>query len=124
MKFTTVFVFRSSLGDCTGNGLSSNVDSGYLFWDCSHEEAIDYCNNNNIDPTKQFIIKNRELWGEDHSYAEPLDMKFWNKHHGCQQFGGNFVYTSNGNCFKYRGERVTRPISVHDRFEVQYNDYD
>ena len=116
MKFTTVFVFRSSLGDCTGNGLSSNVDSGYLFWDCSHEEAIDYCNNNNIDPTKQFIIKNRELWGEDHSYAEPLDIDYWGKG-GNQMFGGNFIYTSDNNFYKYKGEKIGRPIKVHDRFE-------
>ena len=69
MKFTSVYVFRSTIGVCTIDGLSSKVDSGYLFWDYSHEEAIEYCKEKNIDPTKQFIIKNRELWGEDHSYA-------------------------------------------------------
>lgn len=124
MNKTLVNVFRTTnLGDCTGNGLSSKVDSGYLFWNCSREEAIEYCKEKNIDPTKQFIIKERELWGEDHSYAEPLDLEFWKRPNSVQQFGGNFIYTSNSNCFKYRGETVTRPIKVHDRFEVQYNDY-
>lgn len=122
MNKTLVNVFRTAnIGDCTGNGLSANVDCGLLFWNCTREEAIEWCNNNNTDPTKQFIIKKRDLFGADHSYAEPLDIEFWNKHQGCQQFGGNFIYTSNGNCFKYHGEMVNRPIKVHDRFEVQYD---
>jgi hypothetical protein len=125
MNKTLVNVFRAvDFADCTANGLSSKVASGYLFWNCSREEAIEWCNKSGVNPRFQFIIKERELWDEDHSYAEPLDINYWNKRNGCQQFGGNFIYTSNSNCFKYRRETVNRPIKVHDRFEVQYNDYD
>ena len=124
MNRTLVFVFRRHLGDCTGNGLSFQVDIGTLFWNCSREEAIKWCNENDENPTSCFIMKERILWGEDHSYAEPLDMEFWKKPNSVQQFGGNFIYTSNDNFYKYKSEKLGRPIMVHDRFEVQYNDYD
>lgn len=116
MNKTIVHVYRWSLGDCTGNGLTNNVDGGILFWNCSREEAIEYCKREGGDITKHFIMKERELWGEDHSYAEPLDIDYWGKR-GNQMFGGNFIYTSNDNFYKYKGEKIGRPIKVHDRFE-------
>ena len=119
MKKTYVNVFRSSLQDCTGNGISINVNDGWLFWDCSREDAINYCKEKNIDPTKQFIIKERTLWDEDHSFAEPLDKEFWNKPNSVQMFGGNFIYTSNDNFYKFKGQTTNIPIKIHDRFEVQ-----
>lgn len=116
MKKTLVHVYRSSLGDCTGNGLTNNVNEGFLFWDCSREEAIEWCKREGRDITRHFIMKDRELWGKDHSYAEPLDIEYWGKG-GNQMFGGNFIYTSNNNFYMFRGERIGRPIKVHDRFE-------
>ena len=121
MNRTLVFVYRGPHGDCTANGLSSQVDMGTLFWNCSREEAIQWCNENNENPTDCFIMKERMLWDEDHSYAEPLDMEFWKIPNSVQQFGGNFIYTSNDNFYKYKGEKLGRPIKVHDRFEVDYN---
>lgn len=100
--------------DCSANGLSHRVNSGWLFWNCSSEEAIQNCNDNGIDPNLQFIIHERTLWGEDHSFAEPLV-----KPVGLQMFGGNFLYTSNCNCFKFGKETTCRPIPIHDRFESQ-----
>ena len=123
MKKTLVFVYRSSLGDFTGNGLTNNVEKGYLFWDCTREEAIEWCKQSNVDPTKHFIIKERELWGKDHSYAEPLDIIHWGKG-GMQMFGGNFIYTSDNNFYMFRGETIGRPIKVHDRFEHNNEYYD
>ena len=64
---------------------------GTLFWNCSCEEAIQWCNENDENPTSCFIMKERILWGEDHSYAEPLDIEFWKKLNSVQQFGGNFI---------------------------------
>lgn len=116
MKKTLVHVYRSSLGDCTGNGLTNNVNEGFLFWDCSREEAIEWCKREGRDITRHFIMKYRELWGKDHSYAEPLDIEYWGKG-GNQMFGGNFIYTSNNNFYMFRGETIGRPIKVHDRFE-------
>lgn len=115
MKKSYYSVFRSADNyDCTANGLSSKVIAGHLFWDCTREEAIEYCEKHNIDPNKQFYLKQRMLWGEDHSYATPLIMK-----EGINMFGGNFLYTSNSDSYIFKGERVTRPIQIHDRFESQ-----
>lgn len=115
MKKSHYSVFRNAENyDCTANGLSSQVTNGYMFWDCTREEAIEYCKENNIDPNKQFFLNKRMLWGEDHSYATPLVMK-----KGICMFGGNFLYTSNSASFIFKGELVTRPIQIHDRFESQ-----
>ena len=114
MKHCLYSVLRDADGsDYSNHGLSSRVTSTYLFWDCTNAEAIAFCEEHNINPNNQFILVDRTLWGEDHSYAEPLV-----KPDGmAQTSGGNFLYTSNGNGFKFRGEKVGRPIPVHDRFE-------
>lgn len=124
MNKTRISIFRNvDLGDCTNNGLSSRVTRAWLFWDCSHEDAVNWCNTNNENPNLQFIINKRELWGEDHSFAEPLI-----KPDGIQVFGGNFLYTSNGNFYHFdkmvpgvgkMKEKTNRPIPIHDRFETQ-----
>ena len=114
MKHCLYFVYRcADRQDCSNHGLSSRVPSAYLFWDCTEDEAIAYCEQHNINPNLQFIIVPRTLWGEDHSYAEPLV-----KPEGsfAQTNGGNFLYTS-GTAFKFRGETTGRPIPIHDRFD-------
>ena len=113
MKHCLYFVYRcADRQDCTNNGLSSRVPQGYLFWDCTDTAAICYCLEHGLDPEKQFIIVERDLWGEDHSYAEPLV-----KPEGmAQTFGGNYLATS-GTAFKFRGETTGRPIPIHDRFD-------
>lgn len=108
-------VLRRAEGDCTGNGLSSKVTNGWMFYNCTREEAIQYCKDNQINPDKCFFLAKRMLWGKDHSYAEPLV-----KQQGNQMFGGNFLYTSNDGSFKFEGENFACPIPVHDRFETQY----
>lgn len=113
MNHTLVFVHRNSLGDCTCNGLSSKVTQGQLFWNCTREDAINYCEENMINPKYQFFLVNRTLWGEDHSYVEPLIKP----NHKNQMFGGNFVYTSSDNFYKLGGLKTGLPIPVHDRFE-------
>jgi len=114
MNKLPVTVFRpAGFPDCTGNGLSARVDSATLFWDCSRDEAIDWCTKNKKDPNKQFILVDRTLWGEDHSYAEPL-IKPSDR---AQVFGGNFLYTSDSRMYKTGGTYKV-PIPIHDRFET------
>ena len=114
MKVLYVTVFRAAgYPDCTNNGLSARVNSAELFWECTHDEAIEWCKEHQKDPEKQFILVDRKLWGEDHSYAEPL-IKPTGK---MQVFGGNFLYTSDSRMYKTSGV-AKLPIPVHDRFET------
>ena len=109
-----VTIFRpAGFPDCTGNGLSSKVNSAFLFFDCTAIDAIMWCKKHEKDPSKQFFLKKRDLWGEDHSYAEPL-IKPNDK---AQLFGGNFLYTSDSNMYKTGGIYKV-PIPIHDRFET------
>lgn len=114
-----ITVFRSaSYSDCTNNGLSSRVDTSTLFFDCTREEAINWCKENGKSPEYMFFLVKRELWGEDHSYAEPL-IKPEGK---VQVFGGNFLYTSDSRMYKTGGKYKT-PLPIHDRFDTQ-EDYE
>lgn len=119
MKVLNVTVFKpAGFPDCTANGLSSRVNGGFLFYDCSNDEALEYCKNHDIDPAKQFIMVSRTLWGEDHSYAEPL-VKSNEK---AQMFGGNFLYTSDSRMYR-TGNVYKVPVPIHDRFET-WEDFD
>ena len=119
MKVLFINVFRAAdFPDCTNNGLSARVSNAELFMDCSHPEAIEWCKEHHKDPAKQFILINRRLWGEDHSYAEPL-IKPSNR---MQVFGGNFLYTSDSRMYKTGGV-AKLPIPIHDRFET-YEEFD
>ena len=119
MERLFVTVFRAAgFPDCTNNGLSNRVDSALLFSNCSHEEAINWCEENNHDPKNQFILVNRTLWNEDHSYAEPLVKP----NSMIQCFGGNFLYTSDSRMYKTGGVYKV-PVPIHDRFETQ-EEYD
>lgn len=121
MNLTLVSVFRTNhFKDCSNNGLSSKVNSAHLFWNCTKEEALEYCEENMINPKYQFFLVKRMLWGEDHAYVEPL-IKPEGK---IQTFGGNFIYTSNGNFYKMHGLSTNTPIAIHDRFENIQDNYD
>lgn len=114
MRHTNYFVYRSADNDdCSAEGLSSKVTRAKMFFQCSREEAIEYCKDNNIDPALCFFLKERTLWNEDHSFAEPLI-----KPRGSQMFGGNFLYTSDCSGYTFKGEKCHRPIPIHDRFEI------
>lgn len=114
MKTLFVTVFRpAGYPDCTSNGLSSRVDSSTLFFDCTREEAIEWCKSNGKSPEYMFFLVPRELWGEDHAYAEPL-VKPEGK---AQSFGGNFIYTSDSRMYKTGGIYKV-PVPIHDRFDT------
>lgn len=116
MKNRRYSILRNvDLGDCTGGGLSSKVASTTMFWDCTRSEAINYCIIHNMKPELQMFLHKRELWGEDHSFAEPLVMPTGMN----QVFGGNYMVSDSAG-YKFGNEKTTRPIPIHDRFE-NYN---
>ena len=106
---------NADLGDCTGGGLSAAVTSCELFWDCTRDEALHYCADHNMNPRVHMYLHKRELWGEDHSFAEPL-VKPENAN---QVFGGNYMVSDSGG-YKFGNETTVHPIPIHDRFEFNY----
>lgn len=119
MEKITVDVFKNAncYGyDCTNGGVTSRHTSMILFWHCTRDEAIKYCEEKEIDTDKCLILIKRNLWGEDHSYAEPL-IRPKNKLGG--MMGGNFVYTCDSRLYKLNGLTCATPIPVHDRFETE-----
>ena len=112
----SVYVFRCSLGDCTGDGLTSRVNNPMLFFNCSREMAIKYCEEKDMNPKDQLFLINRKLWGEDHFFAEPL-VKPENAGSCNQMFGGNYIMTSDSRFPHQNGLTCAYPIPVHDRFE-------
>lgn len=123
MKRLSVDVYRHNYNtfggryyDPTNGGVTSQRDTFTLFWDCTKEEAIKYCEENSRDLNSCLYLVNRELWGEDHSYAEPL---FKPKNCCGPMFGGNFVWTCDSRLYKMDGKLCACPIPVHDRFETE-----
>ena len=114
VNYLTVSVYRSPLGDCTDGGISSRVISPTLFFDCTREEAMKHCDEHKMNPADHLFLVKRELWGEDHFYAEPLVKP---ADGGCQMFGGNYIMTSDSRFPHQNGLTTAYPIPVHDRFE-------
>lgn len=122
MQHISVDVYRDSSWlnyDCTKGGVTSRYNRFKLFWDCEREDALRYCKENNINPEQALFLVKRELWGEDYSYAEPLNKKQGKWY----MMGGNFVYTTDGRLYKMDGKVCASPIPVHDRCE-EYEQYD
>lgn len=118
MEHIGVSVYRdsSSNTDCTNNGVSSRHNRLELFWDCTRKEAENYCIEKGIKLDTAIFLVKRELWGEDHSFAEPL-IRPQGKLGG--MMGGNFVFTCDSRLYKLGGLRTALPIPLHDRFETQ-----
>ncbi len=96
-----VFVYRDSLGDCTGKGLTSKKDELILVGDSiknspfSPKEDEDY-----------LVIQHRPFLND--YIATPKSVIDSGKH---SMFGGNFVYTSDSR-FPSKS-----PVKVFDRVE-------
>ena len=131
MKYCNcVSVYRhAGYGDCTNGGVSSRHDNFTVFWDCDVDTAIKYCEDNKINIDEALLIVDRILWGEEHPYAMPLIHptyigKDHKEHHKIgPMFGGNFLYTYNGNFYHPKCISTGIPIPIHDRFETQ-EEYD
>ena len=116
-QYIGVGVYRFNHGDCTGGGVSSRVTDPTLFFDCTREQAMEHCKETHMNPEDQLLLVKRQLWGEDHYYAEPL-VKPADAGRCNQMFGGNYIMTSDSRFPRQNGLRTAYPIPVHDRFET------
>lgn len=112
MKTIRVNVYRQNGRDCTNGGVTSKVDTAYMFVDCEHLDALEYCAQNKLNPELCLILVRRTLFGERHDYVAPLVKRDG----GTYMFGGNFVYSCDGRFSEYT--QSDQPIAVHDRFET------
>ncbi len=100
VKGMLVFVYRSPLGDCTANGITSKVTQIVMVGKglpeiFEVEEGEPYLKLTNYNDSFRAEVVSEETKGK-HS-----------------MFGGNFVYTSDS-----RFSAITKyPVPVHDRFE-------
>lgn len=98
MKILT-FVLRTSLGDCTLNGLSSTKDNITLHWGDYDLHQL---------PDDDLVLVERTIAGEHYVHATPANVLKAGK---MSMAGGNFIYTCDSRFpNKY-------PISVHDHIE-------
>lgn len=113
MKAVLVFIYRSpAIGDCTNFGISSKVDKAWLLCEGTDEEFVEFLNKKNCQPTLQFRLVRRMLFGKRADYIEPFI-----KSDGLQMMGGNFAYSSDPGFREVTGS--SQPIAIHDRFENQ-----
>ena len=116
-KLSVYVLSERNSGDCTNHGVTSKRDRFTLFWECKKDEALKYCEENNIEVDSALWLNPRRLWEEYHPFAEPLK-----KSKGVgPMFGGNFIYTSDSRFPSLYGRMNCAhfPIPVHDRFETQ-----
>lgn len=113
MKQILVHVLKSSLGDCTANGVTSKHWGVALFSaDSTNEEIEEYCKTNNVDRTSclRVVVRENPIYG---NYAEVVFKTPAST--GTYMFGGNYVVTSDSRYSEIAG--MKHPLSVHDRFE-------
>lgn len=94
MKTILVFSLRSSLGDCTGNGLTAKNNTLLLFSsDTTNAEILDYCDKGkaNMGHCLRVVERNSPYT----NYAEVVFRKPQSE--GTYMAGGNFIYTSDSN---------------------------
>jgi len=117
MKKSRVSVYCTrDLGDCTNDGVSSRHERMTLFYDCTRQEAVDYCRENGIDTDECLWLQHRQLFGYGHDYMAAIPLL---KGKGCgPMMGGNFVYTSSSDLPRWDGW-LHAPIPVHDRYETE-----
>ncbi len=107
--------------DPSNGGISLCLDDIYVFpEEATKHEIAEWCLKLRVRPSEVCRLNKRMLWGEKHYFIEPVMQP---KHKVGPMFGGNFAYTSNGIFADFLGERITRPIPIHDRFETQ-EEYD
>ena len=103
--------------DPSNHGISGRLDEIYVFpAEATNGEIASWCLQCRVRPSDVCRLNKRELWGEKHYFIEPV---MHPKGKIGPMFGGNFAYTSNGIFADLLGERCTRPIPIHDRFETQ-----
>ena len=109
MKKVLSFIYRNNLGDCTNNGLSSQVNHSYFVWDIdplNQEKVLEEFSEENGE--EFFVIKERTIFGEYSAIAIPYTIWKSGRH---SMSGGNFLYTSDSRF------PSNAPIAIHDRVE-------
>lgn len=102
--------------DPTNGGISSRLDRIEVFSaEATTEEIKAWCEKNGVPIEDVARLNKRMLWGEKHYCIEPVIKP---KGTVGPMFGGNYACTSNATWADILGERVGRPIPVHDRFET------
>lgn len=120
MKVISINIYKFPLGDCTNGGASSQFDELFLFSeDSTIGEVANYADMKGIDYRQCFKVNTMHNYG-NYKRAQPVFKQLY-KGAG-PMAGGNHGYTSDS-----RYEEVTGglkyPISIHDRFEVDYHNY-
>lgn len=111
MKTVSVYVLRNDLGDSTANGITSKVNSVWLFSaETSNEEVREFYGKKNESPENALRVVKREYYC---NYAEPVFKK--SSSEGTYMAGGNFVETCHSVYKEISG--TPYPLPVHDRFE-------
>ena len=88
--------------------------------DATDDEIKAWCEKNNEPFEDAMRLNKRVLWGEKHYYIEPVVHP---KGKLGPFAGGNYATTSNATWSDILGERTSRPLPIHDRFETQ-EEYD
>lgn len=103
-----MFTLRSTLGDCTSGGLTSQSDQFEVFAaNLSFAQVADYCLQKQMDIKKVLKLVRRE----NYIHAEPIiDRHKW------YMVGGNYIHTCDSRFKELTGIRY--PVPVHDRTEV------
>ena len=117
MKIAFVSVLAHRDGDWSNHGVTSRFNDMYLYSDCTIEEARTEASLRGRDLDKCLYFVKEMCCGEWNYFAIPL---VGPKGKVGPMFGGNFVYTSNGNGEFPRMEGINRnvPLRVHDRYET------
>ena len=99
----TAEVYRSSLGDCTNNGISSYARELYIL--DAQKGPFE------PDDIRQCVyIEKREIMGQEYVDCKPAYCrKCW------YMAGGNILYTSDSRFKQITG--ISYPIAIHDRYE-------
>lgn len=99
----TAEVYRSSLGDCTNNGISSYARELYIL--DAQKGPFE------PDDIRQCVyIEKREIMGQEYVDCKPAYCrKRW------YMAGGNILYTSDSRFEQITG--ISYPIAIHDRYE-------
>lgn len=99
----TAEVYRSSLGDCTNNGISSYARELYILDTQKGPFEPD-------DIRQCVYIEKREVMGQEYVDCKPAYCrKRW------YMAGGNILYTSDSRFKQITG--ISYPIAIHDRYE-------
>lgn len=102
-------VLRFALGDCTNNGSSSKNNSLYIFKEGTDiENAVYYCETNNINPYDAFIVETIRK-GTKNEYKRAVHI--FPRKKGHYMAGGNYLKVDE------MCTGVPYPIAIHDRCE-------